>query len=330
MGRPRPPRAGAEAADSQEKVVQRPAPGQQFDTDATFDWASNNHSAPSRSPHVTYDFHNDQTGRRRGARGRSPCRRPADSRTSSPQFESPVPGACPTTVEIDFQPTRASFQRRQDPPSSRAPGPKQRADYFLDGGLDITRSRRTGSTTGMDFPTVPADPRRPPPPDRAASRRAGPQQRRSVDVGRSSTPRARRAERRPRRQAPARRAEPRARAGTFAQQVARRYVVLFGVDVVNDIDANIAESDSEGSLTRQRLCTQPFLYTADNLMGGAETANGPNALLVEPRHVRQFARIVEGAVGRVWEPSAAGAPVRGTSPPVPEDAATPASPDDHT
>jgi hypothetical protein len=37
-------------------------------------------------------------------------------------------------------------------------------------------------------------------------------------------------------------------------------------------------------------------------MGGAETANGPNALLVEPRHVRQFARIVEGAVGGVWEP----------------------------
>ena len=90
--------------------------------------------------------------------------------------------------------------------------------------------------------------------------------------------------------------------GAFAQQVARRYVVLFGVDVVNDINANIAESDSEGSLTRQRLCTQPFLYTADNLMGGAETANGPNALLVEPRHVRQFARIVEGAVGGVWEP----------------------------
>ena len=73
-------------------------------------------------------------------------------------------------------------------------------------------------------------------------------------------------------------------------------------EVLNDINANIAESDSEGSLTRQRRCTQPFLYTADNLMGGAETASGPNALLVEPRHVRQFARIVEGAVGGVWEP----------------------------
>ena len=83
--------------------------------------------------------------------------------------------------------------------------------------------------------------------------------------------------------------------------MARRYVVLFGVDVVNDINANVDESTAEGSMTRQRKCTRPFLYTADNLMGGAETAEGPNALLVEPRHVRQYARIVGSALGGIWE-----------------------------
>jgi hypothetical protein len=55
-------------------------------------------------------------------------------------------------------------------------------------------------------------------------------------------------------------------------------------------------------MTKQRKCTQPFLYTADNVMGGAETEQGPNALLVEPRHVRQFARIVAAALGGIWEP----------------------------
>jgi hypothetical protein len=44
------------------------------------------------------------------------------------------------------------------------------------------------------------------------------------------------------------------------------------------------------------------LYTADNLMGGAETAKGTNALLVEPRHVRHLARIVAAGLGGIWEP----------------------------
>jgi hypothetical protein len=90
--------------------------------------------------------------------------------------------------------------------------------------------------------------------------------------------------------------------GAFAQQVARRYVVLFGVGVVDDINNNVQELPSEPELTDQRLCTQPFLYTADNLMGGAETAQGTNALLVEPRHVRHLARIVAAGLGGIWEP----------------------------
>jgi hypothetical protein len=44
------------------------------------------------------------------------------------------------------------------------------------------------------------------------------------------------------------------------------------------------------------------LYTADNLMGGAETAKGTNALLVEPRRVRHLARIVAAGLGGIWEP----------------------------
>jgi hypothetical protein len=90
--------------------------------------------------------------------------------------------------------------------------------------------------------------------------------------------------------------------GAFAQQVARRYVVLFGVGVVDDINNNVQELASEPELTDQRLCTQPFPYTADNLMGGAETAKGTNALLVEPRHVRHLARIVAAGLGGIWEP----------------------------
>ena len=34
--------------------------------------------------------------------------------------------------------------------------------------------------------------------------------------------------------------------GAFAQQVARRYVVLFGVGVVDDINNNIGESGERG------------------------------------------------------------------------------------
>ena len=90
--------------------------------------------------------------------------------------------------------------------------------------------------------------------------------------------------------------------GAFSQQVARRYVAFFGIDVVDDINANVDELATEPELTKQRLCTRPFLYTADNLMGGAETAQGTNALLVEPRHVRHLTRIVEAAVGGIWEP----------------------------
>jgi peptidoglycan hydrolase-like protein with peptidoglycan-binding domain len=91
--------------------------------------------------------------------------------------------------------------------------------------------------------------------------------------------------------------------GAFAQQVALRYRQIWGIDVVADCNERIDQRPDEGSLTEQRQTTHPFLYNADNLMGGAESQGSPHEHDVSPRHVREYVGIVERAVGGVWEPA---------------------------
>jgi peptidoglycan hydrolase-like protein with peptidoglycan-binding domain len=90
--------------------------------------------------------------------------------------------------------------------------------------------------------------------------------------------------------------------GAFAQRVAQRYLNLFGLSVVADCNRLIDEEQSEGAMTKRRLCTQPFLYTAENLMGGAETEGTPHEHAVEPRHVRHLCTLLGQAAGGLWEP----------------------------
>ncbi len=91
--------------------------------------------------------------------------------------------------------------------------------------------------------------------------------------------------------------------GAFAQRVAHRYLRLFGLSVIADCNRLIDEDPSEGPITKQRLCTQPFLYTAPNLMGGAETRGTDHEHAVEPRHVRHLCVLLGQAVGGIWEPA---------------------------
>ena len=90
--------------------------------------------------------------------------------------------------------------------------------------------------------------------------------------------------------------------GAFAQRVADRYLKLFGISVIADCNRLIDQDDSEGPMTKQRLCTQPFLYTAPNLMGGAETHGTDHEHAVEPRHVRHLCVLLGQVVGGIWEP----------------------------
>jgi peptidoglycan hydrolase-like protein with peptidoglycan-binding domain len=91
--------------------------------------------------------------------------------------------------------------------------------------------------------------------------------------------------------------------GAFAQRVAHRYVNLFGLSVVADCNRLIDEDPAEGEMSKQRLCTQPFLYTAENLMSGAEVQGTPHQHDVAPRHVRHLCALLGQAVGGIWEPA---------------------------
>jgi peptidoglycan hydrolase-like protein with peptidoglycan-binding domain len=91
--------------------------------------------------------------------------------------------------------------------------------------------------------------------------------------------------------------------GAFAQRVAHRYLRLFGISVIADCNRLVDADPSEGPMSKQRLCTQPFLYTAQNLMGGAETEGTDHEHAVEPRHVRHLCVLLGQAVGGIWEPA---------------------------
>ncbi len=87
--------------------------------------------------------------------------------------------------------------------------------------------------------------------------------------------------------------------GAFAQQVARRYVNRYGQRVTDAINARIPQSQDEGSLTRRRLCTQPFTYNEPGLMEGAESPDHSHD--VAPRHVRHLVTLISEALGGTWE-----------------------------
>ena len=91
--------------------------------------------------------------------------------------------------------------------------------------------------------------------------------------------------------------------GAFAQRVAHRYLRTFGISIVADCNRLIDEDPSEGPLTRQRLCSHPFLYNEDNLMGGAESLASTHRHDVAPRHVRHLCALIAQAMGGTWEPA---------------------------
>src|SRR5262249_46896793 len=81
--------------------------------------------------------------------------------------------------------------------------------------------------------------------------------------------------------------------GAFAQEVATRSLAMFGISVVADCNRLIDEHpEVEGDISNQRRCTQPFLYTSENLMGGAETQGHAHAHSVEARHVRHLCALL--------------------------------------
>lgn len=300
---------GAGAGRVQQEGTPDTARGKQFASPSAFDWALEpDRTAPTRlAARVSYDFKNDPV-------------RPVDDKAAEvgkiiagiqrvwnvfAAVESPVPPApARPPVDIEFQPVEAA-PADNTVTLVKGTGQTDSEHYFIDGVKDVTQVaahefghhiglpdeyqqsaashlRQTGEAAPVGEVRGDAEP---------------------VDIARElhtavhSAPRADRGDK-----ALAVVQGHGLTQGAFAQQVARRYVVFFGVDVVDDVNANVDEAPTEPEMTKQRLCTQPFLYTADNLMGGAETAQGPNALLVEPRHVRHLARIVAAGLGGMWEP----------------------------
>jgi peptidoglycan hydrolase-like protein with peptidoglycan-binding domain len=300
---------GAGAGRVQQEGTPDKARGKEFATPSAFDWALEpNRTAPTKlAARVSYAFQNDPV-------------RPVDDKAAEvgkilsgiqkvwnvfAAVESPVPPApARPPVEIDFQPTEAS-PADNTVTLIKGTGQTDSEHYFLDGIKDITQvaAHEFGHHIGLpdEYQQSAADHLRQTGEAAPVGEVRGDAE--PVDIARElhtavhSAPRAGRGDK-----ALAVVQGHGLEQGAFSQQVARRYVVLFGIGVVDDVNANVDEAPTEGELTKQRLCTRPFLYTADNVMGGAETANGPNALLVEPRHVRHLARIVAAGLGGIWEP----------------------------
>jgi peptidoglycan hydrolase-like protein with peptidoglycan-binding domain len=295
------------------RVRQEGAPdkarGKETATPSAFDWALEpDRAAPTTlAARVTYDFKNDTA-------------RPVDDKAAEvgkildgirtvwnvfAAVESPVaPAAARPPVNIDFQPTEAS-PADNTVTLFKGTGPTDSERYFIDGVRDITEiaAHEFGHHIGLpdEYQQSAADHLRQTGEAAPVGQVRGDAE--PVDIARELHTAVHSAPIQGRGDKALRVVQGHGlEQGAFAQQVARRYLVLFGVDVVADINDNVRQSESEGELTRQRLCTQPFLYTADNLMGGAETREGSNALLVEPRHVRQLARIVAAGLGGIWEP----------------------------
>ena len=79
--------------------------------------------------------------------------------------------------------------------------------------------------------------------------------------------------------------------GRFARIVAKRYQEAYTVDIIADIVAKVPA-------VKQYDIVDPFTYSSDSMMGVQSDHIHP----VHPRHVRDFATIIEKARGGTWEP----------------------------
>lgn len=293
--------------------IQRPGPerarGKKFNTRVTADWALEpDRNAPTRLVvRVRYRFDNDPV---------RPVDQPAEVgrilegiRSVWNHFkavQTPLPPApARPSVDIEFQPAEGS------PPDhtvllTAGVGPTDASHYFINPTDDIvvTAAHEFGHHIGLvdEYQQTAADHLRETGKAAPVGEVTGDAEPRDIalELGRAlrSAPRAARGDKTL--------AVVQAHnlvQGGFAQRVAGRYRSIWGVTIVADFNQRIPEEPSEGSLTRQRQCTHPFLYNEDNLMAGTESEGGPHALLVEPRHVREYAGIVGQAQGGLWEPA---------------------------
>jgi len=91
--------------------------------------------------------------------------------------------------------------------------------------------------------------------------------------------------------------------GDFAASIATSYQTSFGVDIVQDIDARLPESDPRNpSSDPQYIATNPFTFSTGGLMGQNDDQTLPHhEHPIEPRHVREFTAAVQAAKGGNWE-----------------------------
>lgn len=88
------------------------------------------------------------------------------------------------------------------------------------------------------------------------------------------------------------------RQGAFSQEVASQYLVQFGAELVEDVEARIPNGP-DGAPTGAEIATiDPFTYQTTSIMGAFDATTGHT---VEPRHVRQWAGYVQAALGGHWE-----------------------------
>jgi hypothetical protein len=80
--------------------------------------------------------------------------------------------------------------------------------------------------------------------------------------------------------------------GTFAQKIATEYKKAYSIELVADIVATIPSAD-------QFWIVNPFTFSDPGMMG-SQTMD--HAHSVQPRHVADFARIVQSERGGKWEP----------------------------
>ena len=170
--------------------------------------------------------------------------------------ESPVPPApARPPVEIDFRPTEAS-PADNTVTLIKGTGQTDAEHYFLDGVKDITQvaAHEFGHHIGLpdEYQQSAADHLRQTGEAAPVGEVRGDAE--PVDIARElhaavhSAPRAGRGDK-----ALAVVQGHGLTQGAFAQQVARRYVVLFGIGVVDDVNANVDEAPTEPEMTKQRL-----------------------------------------------------------------------------
>lgn len=78
--------------------------------------------------------------------------------------------------------------------------------------------------------------------------------------------------------------------GEFAQSVATAYQTAFGINIVDDIVAQLADEDEWNIV-------DPFTFSSGSIMGMGFNHDHP----VEPRHVQEFVNYIQQAMGGEWQ-----------------------------